>query len=138
MGRGKGKGKNQSVIAKREDHGSGEEEKVPTFRRRGRPLKPLTDEIEEVEVIQKTEKDEENVNGNVSSNELKTQVTTVNKRKRKRSVQVKEKIDPVKEDISIRAKLSPDDSVKSAGFRQNGSRRKSKPRRAAEAGVDCK
>jgi hypothetical protein len=28
--------------------------------------------------------------------------------------------------------------VKSTGFRQNGSRRKNKPRRAAEAGVDCR
>lgn len=138
MGRGKGKGKNQPVIAKREDPGSGEEQKLPALRRRGRPLKPLTDEIEEVEVTEKIEKDEENVNGNVSSNELKTQVTTVNKRKRKRYVQVKEKIDPVKEENGVRAKSSPDDSMKSAGFRQNGSRRKNKPRRAAEAGVDCK
>ncbi|OIW17402.1 hypothetical protein TanjilG_22514 [Lupinus angustifolius] len=138
MGRGKGKGKNQSVIAKREEPGIGEEEKVPAYRKRGRPLKPLTDEIEEVEVTEKIKKDEENVNGNVSSNELKTQVTTVNKRKRKRSVHVKEKIDPVKEENGVRAKAITDDSVKSAGFRQNGSRRKNKPHRAAEAGVDCK
>ncbi|KAK7336632.1 hypothetical protein VNO77_17178 [Canavalia gladiata] len=136
MGRGRGKGKKQSVIA--EDPGSGEEDKVPAYRRRGRPLKPLTDEIEEVEATEIIEKDEENVKGNVSSNDLKTQVITVNKRKRKRSAQVKEKIDPIKEDNGIRAKSSPDDPVKSAGFRQNGSRRKNKPRRAAEAGVDCK
>nr|KYP70593.1 hypothetical protein KK1_009813 [Cajanus cajan] len=103
MGRGRGKGKKQSVIA--EDPGS--------------------------------EKDEENVKGNGSNNDLKTQAITVNKRKRKRSTQVKEKIDPKKEENGVLAKSGPDDSMKSTGFRQNGSRRKNKPRRAAEAGVDC-
>lgn len=136
MGRGRGKGKKQSVIA--EDPGSGEEEKVPAYRRRGRPLKPLTDEIEEVEATELIEKDEENIKGNGANNDLKTQAITVNKRKRKRSTQVKEKIDPLKEENGILAKSCPDDSIKSTGFRQNGSRRKSKPRRAAEAGVDCK
>ncbi|BAT85327.1 uncharacterized protein LOC124831313 [Vigna umbellata] len=136
MGRGRGKGKKQSVIT--EDPGS-EEDKVPAYRRRGRPLKPLTDEIEEVEVAETIEKDEENVKGNNgSTNELKTQPITINKRKRKRSTQVKEKIDPMKDDNGILAKSGPDDSIKSTGFRQNGSRRKNKPRRAAEAGVDCK
>ena len=81
MGRGRGKGKKQSVIA--EDPGSGEEDKVPAYRRRGRPVKPLTDEIEEVEVTEIIEKDEENVKGNGSTNDLKTQAITVNKRKRR-------------------------------------------------------
>ncbi|XP_014506909.1 uncharacterized protein LOC106766702 [Vigna radiata var. radiata] len=135
MGRGRGKGKKQSVMA--EDPGS-EEDKVPAYRRRGRPLKPLTAEIEEVEVTEIIEKDEENVKGNGSTNELKTQPITINKRKRKRSTQVKEKIDPMKDDNGILAKSSPDDSIKSTGFWQNGSQRKNKPRRAAEAGVDCK
>ncbi|KAE9593883.1 hypothetical protein Lalb_Chr18g0047761 [Lupinus albus] len=53
MGRGKGKGKNQSVIAAMSEEP----------RKRGRPLKPLTYEIEEVEITEKIEKDEENVNG---------------------------------------------------------------------------
>lgn len=140
MGRGRGKGKKQPALVEREDPGSGEEEKAPAFRRRGRPIKPLMDDIEEVEATEKIEKDEENVNGNDngSSKDLKTQVIAVNKRKRKRSVQVKEKKDPVKEESGIRAKPTPDDLAKPAGFRQNGSRRKNKPRRAAEAGVDCK
>jgi hypothetical protein len=137
MGRGRGKGKKQSTSV--DDLVSDEEDKVPAHRKRGRPLKPVTDENEEVEVIEKIEKDdEENVNGNVSNNDLKTQVITVNKRKRKRSSQVKEKIEPMKEENGVRAKSSPGDSVKSTGFRQNGSRRKNKPRRAAEAGVDCR
>lgn len=137
MGRGRGKGKKQSAII--EDLVSDEDDKVPAHRKRGRPLKPVTDENEDVvDVTEKIEKGEENVNGNVSNNDLKTEVITVNKRKRKRSSQVKEKIEPMKEENGIRAKSSPTDSVKSTGFRQNGSRRKSKPRRAAEAGVDCK
>lgn len=137
MGRGRGKGKKQSAII--EDLVSDEEDKVPAHRKRGRPLKPVTDENEDVvDVTEKIEKGEENVNGNVSNNDLKTEVITVNKRKRKRSSQVKEKIEPMKEENGIRTKSSPTDSVKSTGFRQNGSRRKSKPRRAAEAGVDCK
>lgn len=137
MGRGRGKGKKQSAIV--EDLVSDEEDKVPAHRKRGRPIKPVADENEEVvEVTEKIENGEENVNGNVSNNDLKTEVITVNKKKRKRSSQVKEKIEPMKEENGIRAKSSPTDSVKSTGFRQNGSRRKSKPRRAAEAGVDCK
>ncbi|CAK8543331.1 unnamed protein product [Lathyrus sativus] len=139
MGRGRGKGKKQSAIV--EDLVSDEEDKVQAHRKRGRPLKPVMDENENediVEVTEKIEKGEENVNGNVSNNDLKTEVITVNKRKRKRSSQVKEKIEPMKEENGVRAKSSPTDSVKSTGFRQNGSRRKSKPRRAAEAGVDCK
>ncbi|XP_014517172.1 uncharacterized protein LOC106774643 [Vigna radiata var. radiata] len=135
MGRGRGKGKKRSVMA--EDPRS-EEDKVPAYRRRGRPLKPLSDEIEEVEVTEIIEKDEENVKGNGSTNELKTQPITINKRKRKRSTQVTEKIDPMKDDNGILAKSGPDDSIKSTGFRQNGSRCKNKPHCAAEAEVDCK
>lgn len=136
MGKGRGKGKKQTVISKKEDAGSGEEEKIPAYRRRGRPQKPLKDEIEGVEA---TEKIEENVNGNnVSSNDMKSQLAPENKKKRKRSVQVKEKIDPMKEENGIRTKPSPDDLAKTVGFRHNTSRRKNKPRRAAEAGVDCK
>ncbi|GAU23432.1 hypothetical protein TSUD_331300 [Trifolium subterraneum] len=136
MGRSRGKGKKQSAGV--EDLVSDEEDKVPAHRKRGRPLKPVTDENEEVEVTEKIEKDEENVSGNVSNNDLQTQVINVNKRKRKRTSQVKEKIEPMKEENGVRAKSSPGDSVKSTGFRQNGSRRKSKPHRAAEAGVDCR
>ncbi|KAI4348760.1 hypothetical protein L6164_009442 [Bauhinia variegata] len=138
MGRGRGKGKKQSVNAKLEDTTSGEEEKIPAYRRRGRPQKPLKDENEEVETTENIEEDGEILKSNISNNDMKTQVITENTRKRKRSVQVKEKIDPVKEENGIRSKSSPDDSTQSAGFRQNGSRRKSKPHRAAEAGVVCK
>ena len=136
MRRGRGKGKKQSIVTKSEDPGNGEEERVLSYRRGGSIQKPLKDEIEEVEVNENIEGGGENVK--VNSSDRKTQVITENKRKRKRSVQVKEKIDPAKEENGIRTKTSTNHSAKPSGFRKNGSRRKNKPHRAAEAGVDCK
>lgn len=49
MGRGRGKGKKRTAIATREDQASGEEEKIPSYRKRGRPQKTPKDEIEEEE-----------------------------------------------------------------------------------------
>ncbi|GMY14130.1 hypothetical protein FCV25MIE_09369 [Fagus crenata] len=141
MGRGRGKGKKQPAIASHEDPGSGEEEKIPAYRRRGRPQKPLKDEIEveeEEEKAEKIEEDGEDAKGNISRKDMKNRNTIENGRKRKRSAQVKENISSVKVENGIGTKSSPDDPTKSVGFRQNGSRRKNKPRRAAEAGVECK
>ncbi|KAK4581677.1 hypothetical protein RGQ29_025028 [Quercus rubra] len=141
MGRGRGKGKKQNAVASREDPGSGEEEKIPAYRRRGRPQKPLKDEIEEEEEEGNTDKiveDGEDAKVNISRKDMKNQNTIENGRKRKRSAQVKENISSVGGENGIGKKSSPDDSTKSVGFRQNGSRRKNKPRRAAEAGVECK
>ncbi|KAJ8527516.1 hypothetical protein K7X08_014967 [Anisodus acutangulus] len=131
MGRGRGKGKKQSV---REDLGSGEEEKM-SVRRRGRPQKPLKDEIEEDEEAEKVVEDEddsENTKGSISNEAAE------NGKKRKRSLQVKENADSVKEENGIGTKANSNDLIKSVGFRQNASRRKNKPRRAAEVGVECR
>ncbi|XP_054795098.1 uncharacterized protein LOC129300551 [Prosopis cineraria] len=124
MGKGRGKGKKQSVVAKLEEPGI-EEDKVSAYRRSGRQQKSQKDEIVGVEKASGNTKEVETMEVNNSSTE--------DKRKRKRSALVKEKIDEMKEENAIRT----DDSTKPAGFRQNGSRRKNKPRRAAEAGVDC-
>ncbi|XP_009629810.1 uncharacterized protein LOC107809697 [Nicotiana tabacum] len=136
MGRGRGKAKKQSV---RDDIGSGEEEKIPV-RRRGRPLKPLKDEIEEEEEneekVEEDEYDGENTKGSVLNKDVKNQ-TAVNGKKRKRISQVKE-ADSVKMENGIGTKTNSNDLIKSVGFRQNGSRRKNKPRRAAEVGVECR
>nr|DAD42226.1 TPA_asm: hypothetical protein HUJ06_000456 [Nelumbo nucifera] len=106
MGRGRGKGKKSTVVANHEDPGSGGEESLPAYKRRGRPQKPLKDEIdEEVEKIE--EEDGENTKPAATSKEVKSQAAAENGKKRKR-------------------------------YSQNGNRRKSKPRRAAEAGVECK
>ncbi|XVF07336.1 hypothetical protein REPUB_Repub06bG0129800 [Reevesia pubescens] len=135
MRRGRGKAK-ETVVSTREDPGSGEDEKIPANKRRGRPQKQLKDDIDEDEV-EKTEEYGEDVKDSAPIKEMKNQVATENRRKRKRSIQAKENMDSVKKENGITTKSSTDDSTKSVGYRQNGSRRKNKPRRAAEAVVEC-
>ncbi|KAG2258338.1 hypothetical protein Bca52824_077632 [Brassica carinata] len=57
-------------------------------------------------------------------------------KKRKKPLESKES-SITEEENGLGSKSSTDDSVKSSGFRQIGSRRKNKPRRAAEAVVEC-
>ena len=133
MGRSRGKGK-KLTISNEEDAISEEEEKVPKQKRRGRPQKLFKDDFDEEEIEEILEEDAcggDNVKNVVSSKEMKNLNTTKHGRKRKRNLQ--EKIEPIEEKIE-----SIDELRKSNGFRHNGSRRKSKPRRAAEAGVQCK
>ncbi|XP_027173149.1 mitotic apparatus protein p62-like [Coffea eugenioides] len=141
MGRGRGKGKKQLSIAAREDAGSGDEEKLPV-RRRGRPQKPLKDDIEEDEDVEKIEEEEEedseSAKSSVLNKDSKNQPAVENGRKRKRASQVKENLDSIKEENGVGNKTNTNEAVKSVGFRQNGSRRKNKPRRAAEVGVECR
>ena len=134
MGRGRGKGK-KLTVTNHEDPGSGEEEKIPIQKRRGRPQKPLKDEIDEEEVEKVEDEDRENANSGFLSNDTKSPAAA--EKKRKRYPNGKEKPDLVKEENGIGTIPSTDDSTKSNGFRHNGSRRKSTPRRAAEAGVEC-
>lgn len=140
MGRGRGKGKKPIVVASREDtgSGSGEEEKLPAYRRRGRLQKPPKDDVKEEIEAEKIEEDGDNPNGSISIKGTENMVASANGRKRKRSTQAKDIIDTEKHENGIELKPSTDDSAKSVGFRQNGSRRKNKPRRAAEAGIVCK
>ncbi|KAH7543604.1 hypothetical protein FEM48_Zijuj02G0201400 [Ziziphus jujuba var. spinosa] len=137
MGRGRGKGK-RLTVTNHDDPGSGEEEKIPTQKRRGRPQKPLKDEMDEEENEKIEEDDSENAKAGISTKEMKSPPAAENGKKRKRYSQVKEKSDSVNEENGVGTRSSTDDSTKSNGFRHNGSRRKSKPRRAAEAGVECK
>ncbi|XP_059665184.1 uncharacterized protein LOC132311325 [Cornus florida] len=136
MGRGRGKGK-KLTGSNHEDPGSGDE-KIPAQKRRGRPQKPLKDEIDEEESEKIEEEDSENTKNGISSKEMKSSTLAENGKKRKRKLQAKEKPDSIKEENGVGTRSSTDDSTKSNGFRHNGSRRKSKPRRAAEAGVECK
>ncbi|KAM7264720.1 hypothetical protein ACFE04_002403 [Oxalis oulophora] len=130
MGRAKGKRKKQSIIASHDDSGSGKEENIPTLKQRGRPKKQLKNETREDE--KPNEKMEEDGKILISSNDENNQVVVENGKKRKSLDKAKENFDTVKE-----SKSSTDDSMKSIGFRQVGSRRKNKPRRAAEAVVEC-
>ncbi|KAJ6713397.1 RHO GTPASE-ACTIVATING GACO-LIKE PROTEIN [Salix purpurea] len=83
-------------------------------------------------------RDEEVDNGKtgITSKETKSPAAAENGKKRKRYSQAKEKPESVKEENGVGTRSSTDDSTKSNGFRHNGSRRKNKPRRAAEAGVE--
>ncbi|KAK3000104.1 hypothetical protein RJ639_023318 [Escallonia herrerae] len=137
MGRGRGKGK-KLTVTNHDDPGSGEEEKIPAQKKRGRPLKPLVDEFDEEEAEKIEDDDVASAKITISSKEMKSTGGTENGKKRKRNMQSKEKADPVKAENGNGTRSSTDDSTKSNGFRHNGSRRKSKPRRAAEAGVECK
>ncbi|KAL4378243.1 hypothetical protein GQ457_02G041050 [Hibiscus cannabinus] len=128
MRRGRGKVNKQAVVSSREDLGTDDEEKVPASNRRGRLQRQLKDDIEEDEA-EKMEEDGEDVNGSVPIKEMKNPAAKENGRKRNRSTQAKEN--------GIATKLSTGDSIKPVGYRQNGSRRKNKPRRAAEAVVEC-
>ncbi|KAG7570139.1 hypothetical protein ISN45_Aa04g027730 [Arabidopsis thaliana x Arabidopsis arenosa] len=136
MRRGRGKGKKQSAST-REDRGSGDEEKIPAYRRRGRPQKPMKDDFEEEEeedeeMVEKMEEEDEEIDdGSVTSKDLK--------KEKKRKMSNGSNMDLNEEENGLGSKSCTDDSTRSTsiGFRPNGSRRKSKPRRAAEAVVEC-
>lgn len=136
MGRVRGKGKKQTVAA-RDDPRSGAEEKIPTNRKRGRPQKIVKDYTED-DIADKVEEYGEGLDDSISAKDMKNEVTAENGRKRVRSSPAKENIDSENEENGIESKSSANDVVKPVGFRQNGSRRKNKPRRAAEVGVECK
>ncbi|KAI3683476.1 hypothetical protein L1987_83980 [Smallanthus sonchifolius] len=133
MGRGRGKGK-KFTLTNNDDTGNGEEERIPAQKRRGRPQKVSGDEIDDD--IEKIE-DEENtkVNDVVSNKDGKV---IEDGKKRKRNKQVKEEGNLVKEESGDGSQSNTNGSTQVNGFRHMGSRRKSKPRRAAEAGVECK
>ncbi|CAI0555701.1 unnamed protein product [Linum tenue] len=118
MGRGRGKGK-RLTVSNHDDAGSGEEEKIPAQKRRGRPQKPLKDEFDEEEMEKMMEEEDVVENGKLQQQAKEKQPDSV-----------------MKEENGVVAITN--DPIKSNGFRQNGSRRKNKPRRAAEAGVECK
>ncbi|XP_042004641.1 uncharacterized protein LOC121753409 [Salvia splendens] len=140
MGRGRGKGKKQTALAACDDTGSGEDEKLPV-RRRGRPQKPMKDDFEEGDEVEKIEEEDEEdgeeTKNLVLSKSSKNQSAAENGRKRKRSSQIKESDELVKEENAVAAKSNATVLIKPVGYRQHGSRRKNKPRRAAEVGVEC-
>ncbi|RAL51797.1 unnamed protein product [Cuscuta campestris] len=113
MGRGRGKGKK---LNHHEDLGSGGEEKKQPVRKRGRPVKPAKEEDDDIENNTKVAEGLEDGGDNA------------------------------KGDTTILSKDGGDGNagptdlkrVAVAGYRQNGSRRKNKPRRAAEVGVECR
>ncbi|EES14265.1 hypothetical protein BDA96_07G223000 [Sorghum bicolor] len=154
MGRPRGKSKKLSDESDEDGSGGGEEVSVSPAqpknkRRRGRPAhKPLTADDGTDDVKTEDDKDTGEVkvedaddgaklavrpagNDDDGTKQGSTAETGAGKKRRRRR-RVKE--DPVEEDGEDHVKVK----ANSSGFRPNGSRRKSTPRRAAEAGVECK
>ncbi|TVU05205.1 hypothetical protein EJB05_48359, partial [Eragrostis curvula] len=139
MGRPRGKGKKTiEAASNNDDDGSGSEEAAATPKRRGRTQKPPKDD--DADVAGDTAKQAEG-NGDATiqpdvewpgKDDSVSSAEAGSKKKRRRR-RLKRSTDvSVAEDEVGRVKSKP-----SNGFRQNGSRRKSTPRRAAEAGVEC-
>jgi len=137
MGRGRGKGKKLTGAASHEDPGSGNEEPQPPYKRRGRPQKPLKDDIDEEEIA-KIEDEEGDLKLSTPPKEAKGTPIVENGKRRRRQAVVKENSDSLLEENGTGLSTTTEESTRKNGFRQNGSRRKSKPRRAAEAGVEFK
>ncbi|XP_008776263.1 uncharacterized protein LOC103696424 [Phoenix dactylifera] len=137
MGRGRGKGRKLTVVTSHEDPGSGGEEVLPAYKRRGRPQKPLKEDIDEEDTAKIEEEEGDDAKPFALSKDIKGS-TVENGKKRKRYSQVKENSESVLEENGTGVRSINEESTRSNGFRQNGSRRKSKPRRAAEAGVESK
>ncbi|KAI6685549.1 hypothetical protein NL676_031462 [Syzygium grande] len=121
-----------------EDPGSGKEEKSLAQKRRGRPQKLSRDELDKEEVEKIEEEDGDDAKLSISSKEKEDQASSEKGNKRKRNSRVRGKLDLVKEQKDIGTRSSGNDLTKLNGFRHNGSRRKRKPCRAAEVGVECK
>lgn len=146
MGRGRGRGRKQLTNGRNhEDKGSsGEEVVVPARKRRGRPQKRVAAEkiIEaEVKKLEADDGDEDYVVGAGDGTKLKgskTEHASAGAGSNKRNRVPKEEEDGSNLDMeenSSSTRSSNDESTRSNGFRQSGSRRKSTPRRAAEAGL---
>ncbi|PWA77613.1 hypothetical protein CTI12_AA222620 [Artemisia annua] len=131
MGKGSRKGK-KFTLTKHDDAASGEEERIPIQKRRGRPQKPLEDEDDDIEKIE----DEENTN--VNNAELIKDVKVMeNGKKRKRNKLSKDEGGLVKDESGAETKSNSNGLAQVNSFRHARSRRKNKPHRAAEAGVPC-
>jgi len=134
MGRGRGRGKKLTTVRSHEDKGSSGEEVVPAKKRRGRPQKHFANKIDQADVenfVEKVDGDQEEVDDAKLKNSA---AAGGNKRGRP----LKEGSNIVIEDSNSIVRSSSDESTRTNGFRQIGSRRKNKPQRAAEAGLECK
>ena len=133
MGRGRGRGKKLTTVRSHEDKGSSGEEVVPAKKRRGRPQKRFANKIDQADVenfVEKVDGDQE-----VDDAKLKNSAAAGGN---KRGRPLKEGSNIVIEDSNSIVRSSSDESTRTNGFRQIGSRRKNKPQRAAEAGLECK
>ncbi|XP_066372448.1 uncharacterized protein [Miscanthus floridulus] len=149
MGRGRGRGRKQLTNGRSRTHedkgSSGEEVVVPARKRRGRPQKRVAAEkIIEAEMkkleVAADDGDVDYVVGAGDGAKLKGSRTEhasagAGGNKRNRVPKEEEESNLDVEENSSSTRSSNDELIRSNGFRQSGSRRKSIPRRAAEAGL---
>ncbi|KAL3645096.1 hypothetical protein CASFOL_010276 [Castilleja foliolosa] len=129
MGRSGSKSK-KLFVTNKDDSVSSEKEKVTGQKKRGRPQKLVKDKINEDEVPKMEDEDSEDTTGVPNKD--------ANGKKRKWNGQVKEKVESVEEENGNGTKSSTEEESKNSnGLRQYRNRRKGKPRRAAEAGIEC-
>ncbi|WOH03247.1 hypothetical protein DCAR_0522643 [Daucus carota subsp. sativus] len=139
MGRSRVRGKKQTSTAARQDHASGEEEKIPV-KRRGRPLKLVRNDSPQKEAHDFDQLgDEDYTDGILSDKHVNAPPSVINTGiKRTRTSDIDDNHGMAKQEIGADIKNNNNDPVKLVGFRQIGSRRKNKPRRAAEVGLECR
>ncbi|KAI4340554.1 hypothetical protein MLD38_025378 [Melastoma candidum] len=126
MGRGRAKKSKVSSSTDHEDSGIRGEEKVPAPKRRGRPQK-IKGEIVVVAGFVDKFQEEEGLHVHESAN-----ATLI------KDTKSPEEVNSESNEYDAEAKSSSEDLTKlKGGFRHSGSRRKSRPRRAAEVGVEC-
>uniref|UniRef100_A0A0E0LB28 Uncharacterized protein n=1 Tax=Oryza punctata TaxID=4537 RepID=A0A0E0LB28_ORYPU len=144
MGRGRGRGRKLTNGRSHEDKGSSGEEVVPARKRRGRPQKRIADKVvDQAEAKNLAEGDDDDADyqqgegedGGAKPKASRTEKSSAGKGTKRNRLPKDEGSNLDLEENSSSTRSSNDESTRSNGFRQNGSRRKSTPRRAAEAGI---
>ncbi|KAL5199569.1 hypothetical protein ABZP36_020772 [Zizania latifolia] len=144
MGRGRGRGRKLTNSRSHEDKGSSGEEVVPARKRRGRPQKRIVDKADQAEaknLVDGGDDGDADYQQGEGEDGAKLKASRTEKspagkgNKRNRLPKEEEGSNLDLEENSSSTRSSNDESTRSNGFRQNGSRRKSTPRRAAEAGI---
>eukprot|EP00252_Welwitschia_mirabilis_P018209 TRINITY_DN40486_c0_g1_i1.p1 TRINITY_DN40486_c0_g1~~TRINITY_DN40486_c0_g1_i1.p1 ORF type:complete len:136 (-),score=45.96 TRINITY_DN40486_c0_g1_i1:376-783(-) len=135
MGRGRGKGKKMNAVSATEERTSEEDGKIPSQKKRkGRSVRGSKKEPEGFEEVE----EEIDVKG-VMNKKIGSKAQSGNKRKRQKQNEISEGLElGSNHSVGVLKSSSADDLLKPSTFISYISRRKSKPRRAAEAGVECK
>lgn len=124
-----------TVARSHEEKGSSGEEVVPARKRRGRPQKHKIEQVDVENFVEDVDGGDEDAQ--LKASRLEKNIAGAAGVKRGRPL--KESPNTVLEENSNSSvRSSSDESARTSGFRQIGNRRKSTPRRAAEAGVECK
>jgi len=136
MGRGRGRGRKVTIARSHEEKGSSGEEVVPERKRRGRPQKHKIEVVDVENFVEDVDGGDEDAK--LKASRLEKNITTGPAGvKRGRPLKESPNTVLVEENSNSSVRSSSDESARTSGFRQIGNRRKSTPRRAAEAGVEC-